>query len=188
MKKFQTGDIVLFSGRCRVGRTVRLLSWSKWSHVGMIINDDRNHPFPLLYESTHSQTIKGLDVGDCTSGVQIVPFIERLKEYNGSVGVRRVIDPCYAQRHKLDLYRAQMVGVPFERSWIELFAAAPLFSWLRKGEDLSSVFCSEHHAEATMALGWLGRDKPSNHYHPKFFAKNDKWLRGVKYSEIEIVK
>jgi len=188
MEKFKTGDIILFSGHCRVGILVRLFSWCKWSHIGMIINDDPDHLFPLLYESTHDSSIKGLDVGDYTSGVQVVSFKERLNQYKGGVAIRRVINPDYSKRLQLRLYRTQMKGVPFEENWVELIASAWLFSWLRKGEDLSSVFCSEHHAQATMSLGWLTRDKPSNHYDPKFFAKNNEYLNGVTYGEIEILK
>ena len=188
MENLRTGNIVLFSGRCTISKLIRLLSWSKWSHVGMIINDDPQYPFPLLYESTHNDTIKGLDVGDYTQGVQIVPFLDRLMTYNGSIGLRRVISPCYNQRHQLRLYRTKMIGVPFEKNILEVLASAELFRWLRKDENLSSVFCSEHHAEATMALGWLNRDKPSNHYSPKFFAKNNDYLNGVSFGKIEILK
>ena len=188
MQNLRTGDIILFSGRCRIGVTIRIATFSRWSHVGMIINDDPNHSFPLLYESTHNDSIKCLDVGKHTQGVQIVPFKERLEQYNGRVAIRRVINPDYSQRHQLRLYRTQMIGVPFEKNTREIIAAASMFSWLRKGEDLSSIFCSEHQAEEMMALGWLDRDKPSNHYAPKFFAENNDYLNGVTYSDIEILK
>ena len=187
-KHLQTGDLVLFSGKCHVAKLIKIISWSKWSHVGMIINDDPNHNFPLLYESTHNKSIKGLDVGRHTEGVQVVPFAERLQAYNGAVAIRRVIEPCYANRHRLRLYRSEMVGVPFEESWVEVLASSYLFSWLRKDEDLSSVFCSEHIAQALMSLGWLSEDKPSNHYSPKFFVENNDYLKGVSYSEIEVLK
>ncbi len=189
MHKLQTGDIVLFSGRCTVSRLIRLLSWSKWSHVGMIINDDPQHPYPMLYESTHNNSVKDLDTGRYIQGVQIVPFEDRFHNYKGTVAVRRVINPCYKKRHQLRLYRTESQGIPFEQNVLEMLASATLFKWLRTDkEDLSSIFCSEHQAEATMALEWLPRDKPSNHYSPKFFGYNVVWLNGVSYTEIQILK
>jgi pyrimidine operon attenuation protein/uracil phosphoribosyltransferase len=85
----QTGDIVLFSGRCLISNIIKLFTLCRWSHVGMIIIDDRYNE-PLLYESTHNDSIPCIDLGFKTKGVQVVRLADRLKQYNGSVGVRRL--------------------------------------------------------------------------------------------------
>ena len=176
MDNLQTGDIILFSGKCNVSKAIKLLTWSKYSHVGMVINDDPNYDFPLLYESTHNDSIKGLDIGKHTQGVQVVPLKDRIEQYQGTVAIRRVINPCYRFRHQLRLYRTEMKGVPFEQSTIELLSSTQLFACFRGKGDLTSVFCSEHQAESFMALGWMCRCRPSNYFTPKFFAVNNTYL------------
>lgn len=186
--KLRTGDQVFFSGSCFVSRAIKVITWCKWSHVGIIINDDPNYDFPLLYESTHNNTIKGLDVNTHTQGVQVVPFYERLNQYKGSVSIRHVVNPYYENRQRLRDYRVDMIGTPFEKSKKEILASAELFKFMRGDTDLSSVFCSEHSAEALIRLGWLSNDKPSNHYTPKYLANNNDFINGVSYSEIKLIK
>lgn len=186
--KYRTGDLILFSGRCKIAWLIRLITWGRWSHVGVVIADDPKYNFPLLYEATHDNTITGLDIGRKTIGVQVVPLDERIKAYNGDIAIRRVKNPCYTNRHKARLYRMEHVGVGFESSIVQILAAAWAFKWLRQGECLDELFCTEHVAQYLKELGWLDSEIPSNHYCPKFFATTDVFLNGVSYGEIEILK
>jgi len=184
----RTGDIILFSGRGFIPRFIQLVTWSRWSHCGIIIADDPDYPFPLVYESTHDDSLIGLDLKRHNSGVQIVPFSKRLEMYDGNVAIRRVQTPDYTHRAKLREYRTEVVGRPFEKSRKQIMAAAPVFWWLRQGKDLSSIFCSEHVAETFIALGWLSNYVPSNWYTPKYFAKHWRFRNGVRFGPIEIIK
>lgn len=184
---FKTGDIVLFSGRCFVSRFIQLITWSKWSHVGIIISDDTTHGILLLYESTHGSNLTCLDIGSKTSGVRAVPLEKTILAYNGIVAIRKVIKPDYTSRYKLRLYRNKVAGRPFEQDLKQIVGSASIFKFLRRSGDLKSIFCSEHVAEAFKALGWMDRSKPSSWFTPKYFAKNNKYQKGVKFGEITIV-
>lgn len=187
-KSLRTGDIVLFSGKGLISTIIKIFTFSKWSHCGIIIADDDKYDFPLLYESTHDNTLVGLDLGLRHSGVQIVSFEERLNSYNGHVAIRRVINPDYSQRSSLRLYRAKIKGTPFEENKIQMMAAASVFSFLRKGQDLNGIFCSEHVAEAYKALGWMDKVVPSNWFDPRYFATITRLLKNVRLDKVEVIK
>ena len=186
----KTGDIVLFSGKCWVANTIKLLSWCKWSHVGMIIIDSR-YDFPLVYESTHNNKIAGLDIGRNHMGVQVVPFHERVAQYDGGIAIRRLEDVELSDddRYNLRLFRRAMTGREFEQDIKEMVAANYRLPFLKTAENLSSLFCSELIAQAYMELGLLCQCIPSNKYVPAHFSskRNTQLLRG-KLSNEEIIK
>lgn len=184
---YKTGDIVLFSGRCFVSRFIQLVTWCKWSHVGIVISDDKTHGIPLLYESTHGSNLTCLDIGSKTSGVRAVPLEKTIMAYNGTVAIRRVIKPDYTNRYRLRLYRTEVAGRPFEKDIKQIAGSAFIFKFLRRAGDLKSIFCSEHVSEAFKALGWMDDLKPSSWYTPRYFAKNNKYQKGVKFGKITIV-
>ena len=86
-EKLDTGDIVLFSGKGGISTGIKWFSKSKWSHVGMILRIPE-WDMVLLLESTTLSNLKDLQTGRIVKGVQLVPFSERLKTYDGGLAIR----------------------------------------------------------------------------------------------------
>jgi len=174
----KTGDIVLFSGRCRVARLIQVLTLCKWSHVGMIIIDD-SYDAPLVYESTHNDRVPGLDLGRKTQGVQIVKLSDRLEGYGGDMALMRLHGVKFSDNelYQLEKMRREFIGAKFEESYREAFVA--IFKPYKQEENLSTIFCSELTAQAYIELGILPLVPASNNYTPADFAKRRvKLLRG----------
>lgn len=154
----KTGDIILFSGTCFISQVIKFCTNSKWSHVGMIINDPDHHT-PLIYESSHDH------------GVQLVPFNERRRAFAGDMALRRL--KCSLSDN--DLYRLRMFrhyikGAPFEKNRLQMLASVFQWRFLPNREDLSSVFCSELIAQCYQEMLLLGQDLASNKYTPASFS------------------
>lgn len=191
MTDLKTGDIVLFSGKGFVSTIIKILTFSKWSHVGMVIIDDNYH-FPLLYESTHDDSIQGLDSGKFNKGVQCVPLHERISSYKGDVAVRRLHNADLSKtRYKLNLMRKDCVNTPFERSKLELFSSIRWLWFLRRksgNDDLSSQFCSENTAQAHIELGLHDPTIPSNKYTPAWYSRIRFLYSGAYFGNIQTIK
>ena len=176
----RTGDIVLFSGKCLVSRIIRFLSKSKWSHVGMIIIDPK-YDYPLIYEATKSNDTICLDANR-VSGVQLTPLYERVHNYNGSVGIRKLkgVDLSDESLYSLYLFKTFMIGIAFEDSFITFLAAIYPLPYGERYGDARKVYCSELIAQCYMEMGLLTRLPPSNKYAPSFFdeTKENKLLKG----------
>jgi hypothetical protein len=189
IEDLKTGDLVLFSGRCPVSRTLRLLMLGKWSHIGMVVLDPK-YDYPLLYESTHNDKIPGLDLGRPHQGVQMVPLHKRIDYYAGDIAVRRLygVNINDNDRHKLNQLRLSMRGLPFEKSILQLLRSLFRYHFYTQQEDLSSIFCSELIAEAYKAMGMLPQDIASNNYTPMDFSQRTgmQLTRGYLGEEVKI--
>lgn len=184
----KTGDIVLFSGRCWVSYLIRILTLSKWSHIGMIVIDKR-YPEPLIYESSNDDSMVGLDLGKRNKGVKISFYNERVKNYKGDVAVRKLQGVKFNEQHlnKLTALRMELVGRPYEKSLKEMFLS--LFKWTDKTyTGLLSIFCSELIAKAYVVLELLPDTTVLNNYVPKGFSSKSKLrlLRGYLSNEIYV--
>ena len=168
--KLKTGDIVLFSGRCKVARLIQLLTFCKWSHVGMIIID-KKYDTPLVYESTYNDRVKGLDLGKRTQGVQVVRLSDRLTGYKGDIAIMR-LNACIITESNLerfDNFRKESVGVKFESSIKEAFLS--MFKWWPNAGDFTTRFCTEHIGGSWCALGILPDDYNVHKLTPADFAR-----------------
>lgn len=185
MLSVKTGDIVLFSGKGVIPTIIKILTFSKWSHVGMVIIDDK-YDFPLLYESTHDNTIRGLDNDKFNTGVQCVPLHKRIETYNGKVALRRLHNTDFTKtRHKLKAMRKKFVGTPFEINKIELLSSVRWLKFLRTKGSLDHQFCSENTAQGHIELGVLDPEIPSSHYSPAWYARNSVLFNGAYFGQIE---
>ncbi len=132
----------------------------------------------MLYESTTLSQIKCVELGRQHKGVQLVPLSERINQYQGRIGVRRLHGKGAAftpnQRRALAELRHTLKGTPYEKSTWQLVRSAFQGLLSNKKADLSSVFCSELVAQCYQALELLPSDdaKPSNSYTPAHFARN----------------
>lgn len=178
--QLKTGDILLFSGRGWFSTMVRMTTNSEFSHVGMVIKDDR-WDFLTIWESTKDHSLLDLESGNFSCGVQLFPLSRRLETYDGDVYFRplegvTVDEGMIAELAEL---RRQLKGRSFERDWGELFLAAKDFGFIKDNtEDLSSLFCAELVAEAYQAMGLLRRNEDgglaSNEYTPANFSEKGK--------------
>ncbi len=70
-KNINTGDVVLFSGKGAISHGIKLLTLSKWSHVGMALKlPDTDTIF--LWESTTLNNLADAKDGIKKKGVQLV--------------------------------------------------------------------------------------------------------------------
>ena len=90
MEQLKTGDLVMFQGQAWTSYVVRILTFSKWSHCGMIWRDPPGEK-PGVYLLHSDGTLKEF-------GVQLVPFQQYVDEYSGKVFVYPLqgIDPACA--------------------------------------------------------------------------------------------
>lgn len=170
--KLKTGDVLLFSGKGRISKIIQLFGRTKWSHVGMVVrSDDLDALF--CWEST-SLSVKS---GSVVQGVQLNLLSERIRDYDGSVALRPLVDTLTQDElAKLRAFRAAVKGRPYEKSRLELaFAALDFGDEQDTKEDLSSIFCSECIGEAFQRIGRLASSGPdwipSNEYEPADFSQ-----------------
>ena len=183
----KTGDIVLFSGRCKVARLIQLLTFCKWSHVGMIIIDDK-YDTPLVYESTHNDRVAGLDLGKKTQGVQVVKLSDRLIGYKGDIAIMR-LNACIITKSNLERFgnfRKESVGVLFESNIKEAFLS--MFKWWPNVGDFTTRFCTEHIGGCWCALGLLPDDYDVHKLTPVDFAKRKIKLTTGRLEKPDLVK
>jgi len=187
----KTGDIVLFSGKGGVSASVKWVTLSRWSHVGMVVVLPE-YDFVCLWESTASAVLADVESVEVHMGVQLVPLSQRVKQHDGEIALRSLngVSLGAVEMQRLMALRKQLARCPYEKSRLELMAAAWDGPFGNNKEDLSSLFCSELVAEAYQHLGLLhaGRKgKPSNEYVPADFSEareNMPWLRGALGPEI----
>lgn len=173
--QLKTGDIILFSGKSAISNIIKIFSGGKWSHVGMVLRLPEFDDAVMLWESTTLSDINDVETGVAIKGVQLVPLSQRLTSYNGEVTVRllnkAITKPMF---NALAARRKELSRKPYERGETELIKAAwDGLGGASKGEDLSSLFCSELVAEAYQAMGLLPewpKGPPSNEYTPMDFS------------------
>jgi len=192
LENMRTGDLVLFSGSCNIGKLIKLAQCNMWSHVGMIVIDS-NYDFPCLYESTHSDVIIDLDTKTITQGVQMVPFVDKVKLYPGSVGYRRLTNVAEHELHhdSFAKLKSSLRGKAFEDNVWQIVKSSYDGPFGANEEDLSTLFCSELIAASYQALGLLpgSKIKTSNEYTPSDFSSQSLALcKNAKLSEITILK
>ncbi|MCU7882076.1 MAG: hypothetical protein KZQ66_11060 [Candidatus Thiodiazotropha sp. (ex Lucinoma aequizonata)] len=165
-----TGDLILFSGWGPVAFGIKLVTQSKWSHVGMAFKMPE-YDFACVWESTSLSNIPDLKSGMFVNGVQMSPLRDRIREYNGEVAIRHLLDFTLGTEElsALKSFRHLVRGRPYERDMAELFSSALPLS---NEEDISSLFCSELIAETYQVLGLLDESKPSNEYTPADFSQD----------------
>lgn len=167
--ELKTGDVVLFDGRGWVSCLIKIGTFSRWSHVGIVY---RPHPTGtvFLYESTTLSNIAG-SKGAAVKGVQTVDLWNRVRNYKGTIAVRQVTREkfTYQEVIALEKLRSKYRYKKYERSAAELIKSAfGRFGFYQK-EDDSSLFCSEVVAECLQALNVLSNRRSSNSYTPADF-------------------
>ena len=173
-ESLKTGDIVLFSGRGMISTVIKLITNSKWTHVGMVIRE-LSFDCVLLWESTTLSKLKDISSGIAKKGVMLVPLSHRIATYDGEVGIRQLAESLTdSQIFTLSEFRREVKDRLYEQSITELLKAAYDGPLGENVEDLSSIFCSELGAEAYQRIGLVNDFWPSNEYTPKDFSEDGK--------------
>lgn len=178
--ELKTGDIILFSGKGAFSDIIKYGTFSKWSHVGMVLKLP-GYEFLTVWESTTLSNIADLDTKKPRKGVQLVALSDRVHQYSGSIAVRQLQGGSLDEGAIDNLMglREEIKGKEYEKDKLELIKAAYDGPFGKNSEDLSSLFCSELVAEAYQRLGLLDETKPSNEYTPADFSeKRMNSLRG----------
>lgn len=191
--RLKTGDVVLFSGKGGISTSVKWVTLSRWSHVGMVMVLDE-YDFVCVWESVATPTLADVESGHARRGVQLVPLSARVQQYEGEIVYRSLlgVELQASDVQRLMALRKRIGRRPYEKSRLAMMAAAWDGPFGHVPEDLSSLFCSELVAAAYQALGLIrnGRkDKPSSEYVPADFseAREDlSWLRGALGPEIPL--
>ncbi len=186
----RTADIVLFSGVGFVSNVIKLITNSKWTHVGMIIKLI-NPDIILLWQSTSLSKIKDFETKEIKKGVQLVCLSEVVKDYTGEIAIRHLDGAANGSMlFDLMLFRDEIKRRPYEQNAIELFKSAYDGLLGNNIEDLKSLFCSELIAEAYQRLLLLPENIPSNEYTPADFSSERKinMMKGNLSEEIYIKK
>ena len=183
----ETGDIVLFSGTGGISHGIKLVTNSRWSHVGMVLRLPASRAV-FLWESTTLSNLRDAVDGRAKKGVQLVLLSERLRTYDGAVSLRHLQDHAVSEEAygRLMRLREEVRNRPYEQDRIELVRSAYDGPLGDNAEDLSSLFCSELVAEAYQALGLLSpppEGLPSNEYTPSDFARGIALRSGASLGE-----
>jgi len=165
----KTLDIILFSGKGWVSRAIKLGSFSRFSHVGIMIDED------TLLEST---TLNG------ANGVRTIKISELLETYPGKMYRMKYngYEPRDKKREIIDNFVKETVGLPYNKSTWEVMKSA--IDWLPNvEEDLTSYFCSELVAELLQQLDLVTEKLPSDSWSPKEISrlyKTGKWEKAKR--------
>ncbi|MDO6762590.1 YiiX/YebB-like N1pC/P60 family cysteine hydrolase [Agarivorans sp. 1_MG-2023] len=172
-KRLKTGDLVFFSGKGLSSDIIRYGTFSKWSHVGMVLQLDQ-YDFTTMWEAVPGTGEQCLYSQQLSNGVQVVALHERVKKHFGSISVRQLMGGELADVAIAELMSLleRLKGRHYEQSFWELARAGWQGPFGENQEDLSSLFCSELVAAAYQCMGLLGGDKPSNEYTPANFSED----------------
>jgi hypothetical protein len=179
--QLNTGDLVLFSGTTLSSRIVQLFTFSRWSHIGVVVRLPEYGNQPLLWELTRASKLPDVKYGALGDGVQLVSLDDKLKTYAGDVAIRRLRGGCDEEKRLLLLREllANWQTKPYRN-----IVHKNLSAWWR-GEEATTIskqggFCSEFVAEVYKRWQLLPSDRPSRYYTPQDFAPNSslKLLQG----------
>lgn len=165
MIEYKVGDIIGFSGFSRHSFLINLMTYGipGWgiSHVGIIGEYDGEK---LLFESTVLSNIPCVIQKKSFKGVQAVKLEDRLTDYDGRAWHYPIFRQLYnAEANRLNKFLVRKIGIPYDKVGGMRSAGVGL-SWLEsrlRGEDLSSLFCSELIAAAHRRIGLLRTDNAS---------------------------
>lgn len=170
MFKIKEGDILLFSGKGIVSNIIKLASFSRWSHIGVMVK--YNNELKILESTTLFENKTGKRV----KGVQLVYPEYRLSTYKGKIArlsyTGRPID-----RERSDHFIRVMDTTPYEKNRIELSKAALDLFHFKNKRDISSVFCSELVAEYLQYVMQFDLKMVSNEYTPGDFEKRKEFKK-----------
>lgn len=158
-------DILLFSGKGLISYITKLLTFSKWSHVGMIIIEDK----PLIWECQKLNNISDHHTKNYKKGLQKVDLHDRIREYEGEVWLRRLLidrDEIFYEKLKI-IKKQKFKSKEFCTNFFRLLNAI-LPESINIGKS-RGFFCSELVALIFIQMKIIGSEIEPSKYNPSDF-------------------
>ena len=183
----RTGDILLFSGRGVTSEVIRVFTRSPWSHIGMVVFLPGSKQ-PLVLESTTLGESADVRLGKPVAGVSLVALATKVRDYPGSIVVRRRHGPDLTHRQEKLLQRLlrRLMHRPYKNYL--LCNAIDVFTGFQRKPDQRGWFCSELVAELYRRLGWLPRDMRTSTLVPGHFGSRHMRLHNGKLGQAQWLK
>ncbi len=156
--------VALFSGTDPVSETIKSITGSEYSHVGLVL-EETNSGQRYIFESTGS--FDQLVWEHITPRVQVNRFESTVPCYSGSVSLRELRSP---KKEDVKEYVQALVGTPYEKNAGELLRCLARDNLK---EDPTSLFCSELVAKVLKDFGYLDGPRLANNYMPKDFSEKE---------------
>ncbi len=171
----KTGDLLLFKGNSPISRLITAMPGAEYSHVGFVFN---HYVFgACVFESTSIGNDPDILTGEIIKGVQITPYEDRIRNYDGEVFIKPLSDDLTeGQIEAFQGYIDENHGKPYEEDNLELARAELDFlPWHRNKADESTLFCSELAASLLRNIGVIDvTDQPTNEFTPTDFSEDVK--------------
>ena len=188
IRKFNIIGVALFSGKDLVSKTIKTLTQSRISHVGMIVADADDENSWYCFESTghKHEVLKGK-----YPHVRMTPWDSVVRDYEGKISYRlTVFDEERVSSLKVTKFIEDYNGKSYTKNLYKLLKALWRKNKYSHLKVLRTVFCSQLDARMLMELGIIFRDVAAN-FLPKDFEEGSKFLRlkpGVTFSPAFHVK
>ena len=179
----QTGDLLLYNSRTIIGRVIEYCTYSKFSHVAMILKDPV-HIDPsltgLYIIEAGKENIPDVITGKKIFGVQIIPLEKALQyfdaAYVGNLYYRKLTcirDDLFNTRITNSIKKVE--GTPYDLNvsdWIK----ARFDIEIGECQKTNMFWCSALVAYLYVQMGLLNKDLPWSVIAPKKFsyAENDR--------------
>ncbi|MDF1781990.1 MAG: YiiX/YebB-like N1pC/P60 family cysteine hydrolase [Alcanivoracaceae bacterium] len=185
-ESLKTGDLLFFSGRGLASDVVRMFTRSYWSHIGIVVRL-RGISEPLVLESTTLSDSNDLLRGRPVNGIGLVPFRNKISEYQGDVALRRFDGPSLTppKLRMVERLALRLCHRPY-KNYVLCHVRGYLAGY--PGKDYSAMFCSELVAEMYRRIGWLKREIQPNSFVPGNFAADDLPLTGGRLEKMVRLK
>lgn len=167
-KKLSLWGVTLFAGSDIFSAAIKLVTDSKWSHVGLIFTDENGIKYS--YESTGSAS--EIISQHVLPQVQIRLWNDVIAGYSGKATSRQFVftDTTKNNPDVISSYVYNKIGTPYEKSIETLLKS--IFRDNTSNEP-ASVFCSEEAARVLMTLDYLDPSRVADNYLPKDFSDKE---------------
>jgi uncharacterized protein YycO len=155
------GDLICFSGHGAVSALIRLLTKSRYSHVGLL----------FMYEG------RRYCLESVGAGGRVALLSHVVEHYEGGIEYHELDGPDDTQRHRAVGFAFRQLGKPYDKRGIFKFLKRILFGTREKVVRDDLWFCSELVAEAYRASGFPLVDEVPQYVSPSDLVAS----RHVKY-------
>lgn len=189
MKKLgaKSGDLLFCSSDNFNGSFIRFFTWSKWSHVAIILEIDGD--FWVLESTTDDLPLNDYISKKPKSGVQMVDLVEKIAKYRGEIGIRsinrRFSDKLTRGFFKFYQKYQNREFCPSSWEMIKSWYDGPFG---RNKQQTKTFFCAQLIAEGFKQRRMAVKGKPSSEYTQKSFEtfqpiKNTKYGPRYRYDD-----
>ena len=165
--------MIFFSSTDTIGKTIRYVLNSKYSHVGIIIKSDNEKIYILECDLTNLYDY--LTKKNNKYGAHLLLLEEKMKSYDGNkFGVRKLIKKNKINKKLLIKILKLSIIIKFEdNSLIWLLAHLKMDNLSKLLNDDDKMFCTQYVAEIYKKLGILKNNTKSNLITPRDLANDN---------------